>query len=97
MLQEVLDRLADVYRLLNEWDLWRSIWSRRCRFGETQTALSYSQQGCFAEAAVVLEQAIQKQQQRLTTGREAGITVAVLPEMDLWENEWARSLCFSGL
>ncbi|KAK0615854.1 hypothetical protein B0T17DRAFT_510419 [Bombardia bombarda] len=75
-----LDALVDLYASLGEEDLFYGTWRRRCQFVETNTALSYEQNGMWDKAQKMYEAA----QIKARTG--------VIPfsegEYMLWEDHW---------
>ncbi|KAL9111516.1 MAG: hypothetical protein Q9227_004003 [Pyrenula ochraceoflavens] len=75
-----LDALVETYASLQEDDLFYGTWRRRCKFVETNAALSYEQQGMWDKAQQLYEAA----QVKARTG--------TLPfsqgEYYLWEDHW---------
>ena len=53
--QETLDALAEMYSLLNEEDMWAGLWTQRCRYSETATAIAYETQGFYEQAQSAYE------------------------------------------
>ena len=47
--QETLDSLSDLYTELNEKDLWAGLWTLRCQFPQTVTAIAFESQGHFEQ------------------------------------------------
>ena len=47
--QETLDSLSNLYTCLNEEDLWAGLWTLRCQFSQTVTAIAYESQGLFEQ------------------------------------------------
>lgn len=82
-----LDALVEVYAGLQEDDFFYGIWRRRCRFIETNAALSYEQNGIWAQAQTLYETA----QIKARTGAEAYSQ----GEYMLWEDHWV--LCAQKL
>jgi hypothetical protein len=84
-----------------------AVWSRRCYYEDTNRALAFAQHGLCTHAVRVLESAMDTMQKRLalpmsvvdssatTTTVGAGgnnsITLPLIAEMNLWEEEWIRS------
>ncbi len=94
-MQETLDALADLYKALNEMDMWSAVWNKRAFYPETLKALSFSQHGNFVLAQEALEQQMASQQTALTSGLNLyGLTLTIMPEVRLWEEEWMRSGIF---
>ena len=52
--QETLDSLSDLYMALNEEDLWAGLWTLRCQFPKTATAISYESQGLFEQVCLYI-------------------------------------------
>ena len=50
--QETLDSLSDLYTALNEEDMWAGLWTLRCKFPRTATAISFESQGLFEQVNV---------------------------------------------
>ncbi|KAM7198003.1 hypothetical protein V8F33_005270 [Rhypophila sp. PSN 637] len=75
-----LDALVDLYSSLGEEDLFYGTWRRRCQFVETNAALSYEQNGMWAKAQKMYEDA----QVKARTGAIAFSQAEYL----LWEDQW---------
>ena len=77
-----LDALAELYATLGEDDMFYGLWRRRCALLETNSALSFEQNGMWDKAMQMYENA----QTRARTG--------ALPysesEYHLWEDHWIR-------
>ncbi|KAG5438769.1 hypothetical protein PCANB_002489 [Pneumocystis canis] len=78
--ESTLDALAEMYATLQEDDMFYGLWRRRCQYLETNTAISYEQNGMWDKAQHMYENA----QIKARTG--------VLPfsesEYTLWEDHW---------
>ncbi|CCJ31022.1 unnamed protein product [Pneumocystis jirovecii] len=78
--ESALDALAEMYATLQEDDMFYGLWRRRCQYLETNTAISYEQNGMWDKAQHMYENA----QIKARTG--------VLPfsesEYTLWEDHW---------
>ncbi|KAI4202027.1 MAG: hypothetical protein LQ346_002049 [Caloplaca aetnensis] len=82
-----LDALVEVYAALQEDDMFYGTWRRRCRYTETNAALSYEQNGMWDKAQQLYEIA----QIKARTG-----AVPFAPgEYMLWEDHWV--LCAQKL
>ena len=75
-----LDALLEVYAGLQEDDLFYGTWRRRCRFVETNAALSYEQNGMWDKAQQLYEAAQIK--------ARTGIVPFSQGEYMLWEDHW---------
>jgi transformation/transcription domain-associated protein len=82
-----LDALVEVYAGLQEDDFFYGIWRRRCKFVETNAALSYEQNGMWAEAQGLYENAQIK--------ARTGAVPYSQGEYMLWEDHWV--LCAQKL
>lgn len=75
-----LDALLELYADLKEEDLFYGTWRRRCRFLETNSALSYEQNGMWDKA------------QRMYEAAQVKARTSVIPfsqaEYMLWEDHW---------
>lgn len=78
--ESTLDALTETYASLSEDDMFYGLWRTRCRYLETNAALSYEQNGMWDKAQQLYEQA----QVKARTG-----TVPFLEsEYTLWEDHW---------
>ncbi|KAK2732878.1 hypothetical protein FQN55_003885 [Onygenales sp. PD_40] len=75
-----LDALVEVYAGLQEDDLFYGTWRRRCKFVETNAALSYEQQGMWDKAQQLYESAQIK--------ARTGAVPFSQGEYFLWEDHW---------
>lgn len=75
-----LDALVETYASLQEDDLFYGTWRRRCKFLETNAALSYEQQGMWDKAQHLYEAAQVK--------ARTGIIPFSQGEYYLWEDHW---------
>ena len=75
-----LDALVDVYAGLQEDDLFYGTWRRRCKFVETNAALSYEQNGMWDKAQQLYEAAQVK--------ARTGVVPYSQGEYMLWEDHW---------
>ncbi len=75
-----LDALVEIYSGLQEDDLFYSTWRRRCKFTETNSALSYEQQGIWDKAQSLYESAQVK--------ARTGVVPFSQGEYFLWEDHW---------
>ena len=75
-----LDALVEVYAGLQEDDLFYGAWRRRCKFMETNAALSYEQHGMWDRAQHLWESAQIK--------ARVGIVPFSQGEYTLWEDHW---------
>ncbi|RMZ78746.1 hypothetical protein DV737_g3746, partial [Chaetothyriales sp. CBS 132003] len=75
-----LDALVEVYAGLQEDDLFYGTWRRRCKFMETNSALSYEQHGMWDKAQQLWEAAQVK--------ARTGVTPFSQGEYFLWEDHW---------
>ena len=75
-----LDALIEMYASLQEDDLFYGTWRRRCKFVETNAALSYEQHGIWEKAQQLYEAAQVK-------ARTGGIPFSQ-GEYSLWEDHW---------
>ncbi|CAI2169805.1 6786_t:CDS:10 [Funneliformis geosporum] len=75
-----LDALADLYSSLTEDDMYYGLWRRRCKFSETNTAVSYEQSGNWVQAQITYENAQNKVK---SSGSQCNET-----EYLLWEDRW---------
>ena len=82
-----LDALVEVYAGLQEDDFFYGIWRRRCRFVETNAALSYEQNGMWDKAQALYESAQIK--------ARSGAMPYSQGEYMLWEDHWV--LCAQKL
>ena len=82
-----LDALVEVYAGLQEKDFFYGTWRRRCKFVETNAALSHEQNGQWAKAQGLYEAAQIK--------ARTGITPYSQGEYMLWEDHWV--LCAQKL
>ncbi|KAH9909805.1 FAT domain-containing protein [Xylariomycetidae sp. FL2044] len=82
-----LDALVDLYSSLKEDDLFYGTWRRRCQFVETNTALSYEQNGMWDKAQKMYEAAQIK--------ARTGVIPFSQGEYMLWEDHWV--LCAEKL
>ncbi|KAI0379979.1 hypothetical protein F5Y04DRAFT_111719 [Hypomontagnella monticulosa] len=82
-----LDALVELYSSLKEDDLFYGTWRRRCQFVETNTALSYEQNGMWDKAQKMYEAAQIK--------ARTGVIPFSQGEYMLWEDHWV--LCAQKL
>ncbi|OAP64606.1 hypothetical protein AYL99_00578 [Fonsecaea erecta] len=75
-----LDALVEVYAGLQEDDLFYGAWRRRCKFMETNAALSYEQHGIWDKAQQLWESAQVK--------ARTGVVPFSQGEYYLWEDHW---------
>lgn len=75
-----LDALVEVYAGLQEDDLFYGTWRRRCKFMETNAALSYEQHGIWDKAQQLWESAQVK--------ARTGVVPFSQGEYYLWEDHW---------
>lgn len=75
-----LDALVEVYAGLQEDDLFYGTWRRRCKFMETNAALSYEQHGMWDKAQQLWESAQVK--------ARTGVVPFSQGEYYLWEDHW---------
>ena len=75
-----LDALVEVYAGLQEDDLFYGTWRRRCKFMETNSALSYEQHGMWDKAQQLWEAAQVK--------ARTGVMPFSQGEYYLWEDHW---------
>jgi len=75
-----LDALVEVYAGLQEDDLYYGTWRRRCKFVETNAALSYEQNGMWDKAQQLYEAAQIK--------ARTGVVPFSQGEYMLWEDHW---------
>ncbi|XP_039645081.1 transformation/transcription domain-associated protein [Perca fluviatilis] len=85
--QEILDSLAELYSLLQEEDMWAGLWTKRCKFPETATAIAYEQHGFFEQAQESYEKAMEKARKE---HERSNVSPAIFPEYQLWEDHWIR-------
>jgi transformation/transcription domain-associated protein len=78
------DALSELYRLLNEQDVYVGLWMQRCQSDITRAGLSLSQHGHWQDAQEVFFKGIQ----RATAGQAPGVSKT---EMCLWETQWLNS------
>ncbi|KDN49215.1 hypothetical protein K437DRAFT_79486 [Tilletiaria anomala UBC 951] len=81
------DALAELYSELSEDDMFYGLWRRRCVYAETNAAISFEQNGMWAQAQVMYEQAQIK--------ARAGVLNFTEAEYSLWEDHWV--LCAQKL
>lgn len=74
------DALAELFAELSEDDLFYGLWRRRCVYAETNTAISYEQNGMWAQAQIMYESAQIKARTGVLSFTEA--------EYSLWEDHW---------
>ena len=48
--------LSDIYALLREKDMLAGLWTKKAKYPETVTALSYEQHGYYEQAQTIYEQ-----------------------------------------
>ncbi|KAI0012803.1 FAT domain-containing protein [Xylariaceae sp. FL0662B] len=82
-----LDALVELYSCLKEDDLFYGTWRRRCQFVETNSALSYEQNGMWDKAQKMYEAAQIK--------ARTGVIPFSQGEYMLWEDHWV--LCAQKL
>ncbi|KAI5461401.1 hypothetical protein BGZ63DRAFT_235141 [Mariannaea sp. PMI_226] len=82
-----LDALVELYASLQEDDLFYGTWRRRCQFVETNSALSYEQNGMWDKAQKLYENAQIK--------ARTGVIPFSQAEYMLWEDHWV--LCAQKL
>ncbi|EER27620.1 Phosphatidylinositol 3- and 4-kinase family protein [Coccidioides posadasii C735 delta SOWgp] len=75
-----LDALVEIYSGLQEDDMFYGTWRRRCKFVETNSALSYEQQGMWDKAQQLYESAQIK--------ARTGAVPFSQGEYYLWEDHW---------
>ncbi|MCJ1473515.1 hypothetical protein MMC13_002166 [Lambiella insularis] len=75
-----LDALVEIYAGLQEDDLYYGTWRRRCKFVETNAALSYEQNGIWDKAQQLYEAAQIK--------ARSGVVPFSQGEYMLWEDHW---------
>ena len=75
-----LDALVETYAGLQEEDLFYGTWRRRCKFVETNAALSYEQHGIWDKAQQLYEAAQVK--------ARTGVTPFSQGEYYVWEDHW---------
>ncbi|MCJ1335959.1 hypothetical protein MMC09_001233 [Bachmanniomyces sp. S44760] len=75
-----LDALVEIYAGLQEDDLFYGAWRRRCKFVETNAALSYEQNGMWLQAQQLYENAQIK--------ARTGVVPFSQGEYMLWEDHW---------
>ena len=75
-----LDNLSDLFYKLNEDDYNYGVWRSRCQFVETNTALSFEQNGRWATSQLMFEQVQQK--------AKSGVLPFLESEYNLWEDHW---------
>ncbi|KAK2748551.1 hypothetical protein FQN57_000686 [Myotisia sp. PD_48] len=75
-----LDALVEIYAGLQEDDMFYGTWRRRCKFVETNAALSYEQQGMWDKAQQLYESAQLK--------ARTGAIPFSQAEYYLWEDHW---------
>lgn len=85
--ESTLDALVEVYSALMEEDFFYGTWRRRCKFVETNAALSYEQMGMWDKAQQLYEQAQIK--------ARTGVIPYSQGEYMLWEDHWV--LCAQKL
>lgn len=85
--ESTLDALVEVYSALMEEDFFYGTWRRRCKFVETNAALSYEQMGMWDKAQQLYEQAQIK--------ARTGVIPYSQGEYMLWEDHWV--LCSQKL
>ena len=85
--ESTLDALVEVYAALIEEDFFYGTWRRRCKFVETNAALSYEQMGMWDKAQQLYEQAQIK--------ARTGVVPYSQGEYMLWEDHWV--LCAQKL
>ena len=75
-----LDALVEIYAGLQEDDLFYGTWRRRCKFVETNAALSYEQHGIWDKAQQLYEAAQVK--------ARTGVVPFAQGEYFIWEDHW---------
>ena len=80
MRESNLDALVEIYAGLQEEDFFYGTWRRRCKFVETNAALSYEQNGMWDEAQQLYEAAQIK--------ARTGVVPYSQGEYMLWEDHW---------
>ncbi|KAI0129973.1 FAT domain-containing protein [Xylariales sp. AK1849] len=85
--ESTLDALVELYSNLKEDDLFYGTWRRRCQFVETNSALSYEQNGMWDKAQKMYEAAQIK--------ARTGVIPFSQGEYMLWEDHWV--LCAQKL
>ena len=75
-----LDALVEMYSSLAEDDMFYGLWRRRCHFLETNSAMSYEQNGMWDKALHMYESA--------QTKARTGILPFSESEYHLWEDHW---------
>lgn len=74
------DALTELYAALGEEDMFYGIWRRRCRYLETNAAISYEQNGMWDKSQQMYEAAQIK--------ARTGVLPFSEPEYCLWEDHW---------
>lgn len=74
------DALAELFADLSEDDMFYGLWRRRCVYAETNAAISYEQNGMWAQAQIMYEGAQVKARTGVLNFTEA--------EYSLWEDHW---------
>lgn len=85
--ESCLDALTEMYVGLQEDDMFYGLWRRRCQFVETNSALSYEQNGMWDKAQRMYESAQVK--------ARSGAIPFCKGEYELWEDHWV--LCAQKL
>ncbi|PWN50372.1 hypothetical protein IE53DRAFT_368968 [Violaceomyces palustris] len=81
------DALSELFAELSEEDMFYGLWRRRCVYAETNAAISYEQNGMWAQAQAMYEGAQVK--------ARAGVLNFTEAEYSLWEDHWV--LCAQKL
>lgn len=82
--QEILDSLSELYSALKEDDLWAGLWTKRAKFTETNSGISYELQGFYEKAQACYELAMTKAK------TEAVNSLNCFSELKLWEDRWIK-------
>lgn len=78
--ESTLDALTETYAALSEDDMFYGLWRVRCKYPETNAAISYEQNGMWDKAQQLYEQAQVK--------ARSGTVPFLEPEYTLWEDHW---------
>lgn len=78
--ESTLDALTETYAALSEDDMFYGLWRIRCKYLETNAAVSYEQNGMWDKAQQLYEQAQVK--------ARTGTVPFSEPEYTLWEDHW---------
>lgn len=84
---EAMEGLAELYSLLQEEDMWAGLWTKKAKYGETNIAICYEQQGFYEQAQGAYELAMSKYRGDVASKPAATST---MQEVRLWEDHWIR-------